>query len=314
MRRTTLFYALLLLLFSNCKPDHNLDPLPPNTVQVNGSDWQISNRCALMRKGYYPGWYNTTVRLEGSDGSSIYLSLPFRPIIGNSDFQPGTFPLKTSYSDSMVATVTYCRSNAINHATFETDYPQSIGNVQLISVDVANHTITCQVDATLFTKNGEKLEIRSGELQAIPYTDREIEANEIISVNDNGTTFHAGEQGVWMEAAKVEWVMVDPSRGILLEFSIPWNIEPGEYTLTSADGNLIKYTESLPGSYKSYSLESAKFNVEELDFCTSTIRVSFKPGLKISMNRTNLSILLKAFSKHILINKNTETSKRRTLE
>lgn len=267
MRKIT-FISVLLLVVTSCSKERTVSSLDPNTIQIDGANWDVERSCVLFRRAGTPAWYNIMIKIEGTDGTALFISLPEKWDNGM-NAAPGIYPVENQDIASLRVSATYYLSDAMNGAAFKTGDPE--GYVEIISVDPANQTINVKFDLSLYDKNGAKMNIRSGEMQQIGYQNKAAYSTFLsLSALRNDEAFQISEYGSDMVEGRTDWLMYENTHYYSLRFSIPWSAKPGVHVLSPSDSSVVQYAEGV-----GYLLESATYNIEFIDFCDAKIRGTF---------------------------------------
>ena len=264
------FFLAPLIFGLGCKKDEK-PPLPPNTIQIDGQNWAYSASCGLLRTAGFGS--DIYVKIDGEDGSSLYLVLP--------DIVIGAYSVKESTVSAggynVRASVEYYLSPSLNSKFHQTDALNRWGTVELIALDIQSKTLDLRFDVAL--KDGsQEIEIASGILQNISYDNVAAFMTYLdASAEKNQVDWQISEYGADMYGGKVGWFFynnTEDPRGQIINFNIPWCAKTGVYQLTPADGNLIFFPEHSP--LFSWKLKSGQMQLEEVDFCVGRMRGKFQ--------------------------------------
>jgi hypothetical protein len=253
-------YLFLFFAFVQSCKNEVQPPLPPNTIQIEGQDWKYSASCGLLQTAGFPSWTYIYVKVDGEDGSSLYLSLP-----------------DTAFEGSNVATgVAYYLASSVNSIQYQTDKSNSSGAVELLAIDTANKTLNLRINVTLHDTDHE-IEIVSGDIQNISYNNVSGSMTYLdAAVEKNHQIWNISEYGADMIGGQVNWFFYsrDTPQGEQINFNIPWSAAIGSYQLTPADGKVIFFPEH--SSLSSWKLKSGQINIEENDFCGGKMNGTFQ--------------------------------------
>jgi hypothetical protein len=250
------FSFILLVLAFGCKKDEK-QPLPPNIIQIDGQDWAYSASCGLVQPTIHGSEFQ--IKIDGSDGSFLVFS----------------FSRTTQAMDSIGRTaIYYFSSSHVNPLSYGTD-ASNIGEVELLEIDSAKKTMSFQFEATL-NKNGQKLEVRSGEIRDIAFEYGSPHVTKFtFMVEKNGEEWQFSEYSAGTTSGKMEfWGYSHIENGSMLTISIPCTAHLGSHFLTSDDSNVIFFPEHT--TLYSWKLVSGQINLEENDLCSGKMRGTFQ--------------------------------------
>lgn len=218
----------ILFLFIGCRSNDNL-PLPPNSIHISGTEWGYANSFALVRSAGTPSWRDIYVKLDGDDGSFIYVVVPATFL----DSMP-SFPYHVK------GRVFYYTSSSINSQVFEGD-----GDVELVNMNPTAHELSLSFDAKL-NSNGQSLNVESGPLSGIAYKDVFGTATGLnFNLQIDQIAWLPSEYGADMSGGQVDWFFVKSLNfpaSDWFKFEIPWGIPAGTYPI----GSIVRFEQEFP--------------------------------------------------------------------
>jgi hypothetical protein len=268
MKYTFVLLALLALIaFSfGCKPSDK-DPMPKETIELDNVAWEYSQKFSLVRYTESPDYRDICIKIDGEDGSFLYLKLP------------------QEYLDSIPSMPYEINGWAAYYlnASLLTSYPlasyplEGRAKIQLLGLDPITHQLRLTFDAVVHKpiivgQGFVNKHFKSGEILAIDFK----EVNSFASVFDfefkkDQAVWNINESGVDLQYEVVNWFFFSDesfpeASGILL--NIPWGQALGTNQINSSnqiDSSNRLYVIYQQGSFN-WTLESGELTLEENSF------------------------------------------------
>jgi hypothetical protein len=248
-----LFCCLTLaILVLACKKDEERQPLPADTIELDGKQWDFNTPCSWLFGWGSPLRYEYSLKINGADGSCLFIQ----------------FSLPSTALDSLPRTVVggfhYYETSGFGAFKYGTT-PDYKGSVEILSIDTDTKKMAIRLEAELNGADG-KMQVASGELKNISCrTFGEYSAFD-VSAQKNNQEFQISEMGFDEGRGYINWFFYTHDfQGDLIFFKIPWHTQPGTYALGQNLGDLISLPSYPPE--QPWKLISGQLNLEENDFC-----------------------------------------------
>ncbi|MBC7776980.1 MAG: hypothetical protein H7246_16230 [Phycisphaerae bacterium] len=263
MKYTFAFLALLIFSFG-CDPS-DTDTLPDETIELDNATWNYSQKYSLVQFGGTPARRDIHVKIDGEDGSYLYLTLPQEYLDSIPSMPYEVNGRVAYYSNSSIPIDVYL------------DGPATI---QLLGIDANTQQLQLAFDATVrgvvtVGHNNVEKHFRSGVI-SIDFKELKASATVIdFEIKRDQAVWHISEMGSHMTNGQVRWFYysdeaIPEASGINLY--IPWGQALGTFHIDSTMFSILYYEQ---GS-KSWTLESAELTVEENSFRDAKQKGSFK--------------------------------------
>ncbi len=245
-----LFCCLTLaILVLACKKDEEQPPLPADTIELNGKQWDFNTPCSWLFRWGLTSEY--CLKINGADGSCLFVQfgLPYTAL--------------DSLPQTVVGSFHYYETSVFSAFKYGTDANYK-GIVEILSIDTDTKKLNIRLEAELHGVDG-KMQVASGELTDISYSALGGYSALDVSAQKNNQEWNISERGHDEGYGRINWFIYHAFNEDLLYFNIPWHTQPGNYALGQNLGDLV-FILSYPPE-QPWKLISGQLNLEENDFC-----------------------------------------------
>lgn len=263
---------LLLLLWGaiGCNPDGTPPPPGGAFIELDGQNWDYSNVFALIATAGTPGWQHGFVKIDGADGSFLYVYLPVQYL--------SAIP---SAPYTLNGQLVYYSDGTVNSTIYEGQGP-----IEILAYDSTAHKISLRFNGTLTQgQSGQSIHVQSSDLEGIAFN---VIAGGNTTLNYQvqklQEDWHVSEPGADMILGRVDWFLLNrvltPEEKLV--FNIPWGLAPGTYNLTGPNSPMLKFYQGNP--LAEWSLVSGKITLETNDFNNAKQRGTLEGVFKDPFN------------------------------
>lgn len=263
MKHTFILLALFAFAFG-CKTN-DPDTLPQEIIKLDDANWEYSQKSSLIQVIETPERHDIYVKIDGADGSYLYLVLPWAYLNALPSL-PQEYTGKAAYYPN---------------SSVQTDFPfEGQATIQLLEIDGNQQQLRLAFDAIVYEKisGGQDSIARhfeSGELSDIDFNEVKAIASTLdYEIKKDQTLWPVSEVVSHMHYGQLNWIFynydLSPESG-LIGLNIPWGQALGTFQIDPSNNFPIGLRTG-----KSWAMESAEITLEENNFLKAKQKGRFK--------------------------------------
>lgn len=267
MKQLLLLLALFPFFFS-CNPEED-DSMPPEAIELDDVAWNYTEKSSLIRYAGTPVLRDIFVKIDGVDGSYLYLTLP-REYLDSIPSMPYAVKGRAAY---------YPNSN-----TF-TEWPlEGPATIQLLEIEANTQVLRLSFEALVSEVNyqvgGPVIQkyLKSGEISAIGFKEVNGFASSVhYEIRNDQNEWHVSKFNSDMQGGQVNWFFFNTDSfpmSTTMRLTIPWGQALGTTQIES--GYHFLRALSFETGIKHWFLESGELTLEENDFKNAKQKGHFK--------------------------------------
>lgn len=263
-----LFWLLAILpFFFSCNPEDNDSP-PPEIIELDGATWNYTEKFGLIRfagsiNGNHPAFRDIYVKIDGQDGSFLYLILP-QELFDSLPSMPYEIEGKAAY---------YANSGVLTESPLE-----GLAIITLLGIDPNTQEMRLSFDAVVNKVDDTSVHkhFKSGEISAIDFKEVNGYASMVqYEIMNDQNMWHISEYGSDMQNGQIDWMFYNSDSfpmSTTVRLAIPWGqvlgisqVEPGSPRAMTLDTGGINWI-----------LESGEITLEENNFRAASQKGHFR--------------------------------------